>query len=457
MHREDATVNKKYLFLPVIFLLILTGEALGEGLFDSAVSDDKSSGEYTEANSSAALDKQQKEMNENPASGSSASFSGSVKALLNSGINRNEDNSSTENSFTEFRGKVTASPSGNIKAFSEIVAKGNPYSETGETEIELREAYIDIYSSLIDISVGEKIIAWGRADAVNPTNKITPLRNSSVSSVEDDRRMGNLLAEARLNLYPFTFTAIWLPLYKESGLPSFIESSLSKPDPVIENSSFAVKTDFESSDFEFSLSYFNGYNPSPGISGITSSTMALKPYRIHNIGFDFSTAVSDYGIRGETAVLIPFKDHEEIYVPSPEISYIAGIDRSIGDFTLILQYSGKFITDFIEKKSLTGLTVPESEIENMNRIISSQTEEIIHSAVFRISLDLFYETLSLETAGSWNFTTEELFLKPLVVWDAADSLTVSGGAFFYAGKDNTLFGMMEEKSSSVFAEVKLCF
>ena len=431
---------KKILLLLLFSFLSLN--LFSEGLFDSVVSDSQQENENTAKPASARE--------------STVDFSGSAKALADCSVNNEEENLSVSGSFSEFRGEISASPSESIKAFSEIIATGSP--EENGNNLEVREAYIDIYGNSFDFSAGQKIIVWGRADAVNPTNRITPVRNSSVSSSEDDRRLGNLLAEIKYSPYPFTFTAIWVPLYRQSELPSFIQSTLSDPDPVMENSSFAFKTDYESSSFDFSVSYFNGYNPSPGISDLKGSgNMELKPYRIHNIGLDFSTTVSDYGIRGETAFLIPFSDHEKIYVPSPEISYIAGIDRSMGDLTLILQYSGKYITDFIEKEDLAGLNPVEAELENMNRIISSQAEKVTHSAVFRVSLDLFHETLSLETAGSWNFTTEELFIKPLAVWDAADSLTVSGGAFLYAGPDGTLFGMLEDRGSSVFAEVKLCF
>ena len=444
---------RKTCLILIILLLSAVEYLFSEGLFDSAVSDSPSQTDSPGENSSEKKGETESEDISN--SPFPADFSGSFKGLLSSRINRSENNLSTEDSFSEFRGKITASPSEKIKAFTEIAAVNIPAEE--KSDFEVREAYIDIYGDLVDFSIGEKIIVWGKADAVNPTNRITPVKNSFVSSSEDDRRLGNLLAEFRFNLYPFTFTGIWLPVYKQSQLPSFIESELAEPDNSADNSSFALKTDFENSSFDFSLSYFNGYNPEPGISGISSGIMKLKPYRIHNIGFDFSTTVSDYGIRGETAYLIPFENHEEIYVPSPEISYVAGIDRSIGDFTLILQYSGKYITDFIDQDDLGSLTLQEIRAENLSRIISRQTERISHSAVFRASVDLFYETLSIETAGNYNFTTEELFIKPLIVWNASDSLTVSGGAFIYSGPDETMFGMLEDQADSIFTEVKLSF
>ena len=403
----------RYLFLPALILLT-AGSLFSQSLFDSAVSDTQTASEKETQDGKTTEDSSKNEnMQQSILSGSSEKidFSGSVKGLVSAAVNTENADLSTENSYGEFRGEIKISASDNIKAFSEIILTedADNDSKKNNSNVDMREAYIDIYNDFTDFSIGKKIIAWGKADAVNPTNRITPYKNSVISANEDDRRDGNLLTEARINLYPFTVTAIWIPVYKQSQLPSFIESSLTKPDPAMVNTSFALKTDFENSAFDCSVSYFNGYNPSPGITDISTAKMELKPYRIHNIGFDFSTTVSDYGLRGETAFLVPFEDHEKINVPSPEISYIAGIDRTIGDFNLILQYSGKYITDFIKKDDRLDLNPQELAAEDLNRIISGQTDQLSHSAVFRASLDLFYETLLLETAGSWNFTTKELF------------------------------------------------
>ena len=83
------------------------------------------------------------------------SFSGTVKGLITSSVHRADEDFNTENSYTEFRGKISASPSDNLKAFSEIVINRTG-TETSETKIDLREAYVDIYSGIADFTIGEK-------------------------------------------------------------------------------------------------------------------------------------------------------------------------------------------------------------------------------------------------------------------------------------------------------------
>ena len=421
------------------FFLFFSPQLYSEGLFDSAL------------NESAAADTEKSEKKENDI----LTFNGSLKGQLSSTINRDDGRYILDRSYTEFKGKIKTDISSGIKGFSEVRLKSS--ADNSEAEPDLREAYIDIYTDSLDISFGKKIIVWGKADAVNPTNRLTPIDMSAVSPDEDEKRLGNLLAEGKFDLYPFTFTAIYIPVYRATVTPPFIPAVTKEPDPVAENSAFAVKLDFESGSYDFSLSYFNGYNPIPGISGIEGSFLVMKPYRIHNYGIDFSTTVSDYGVRGEAGFLYPYKDPDLQGIPSAELSYIAGIDRSIEDFTVIFQYYGKYIPDFKKTDELDIASAAGTEIENRNRALSSQTDEITHSLVFRPELKLLHETLSLETAGIYNFTTEELLLRPLARWDAADSLQLSAGSIFYSGPDGTLSGMAEKYGSCFFTELKLSF
>jgi len=92
-----------------------------------------------------------------------------------------------------------------LKLRTRLGALGGAYGElrlgaglfTGE-EIqvlpELREAYIDAYLGPLDLRLGRQIIAWGRADLLNPTDNLTP-RNMMVLcySGAESRRAARLL------------------------------------------------------------------------------------------------------------------------------------------------------------------------------------------------------------------------------------------------------------------------
>src|SRR5262249_24092505 len=70
------------------------------------------------------------------------------------------------------------------------------------TLVNLREAYVNAYLGPVDLRIGQQIIVWGRADALNPTNNITPLDFRVRSPIEDDLRVGNVGARGFLRLAP---------------------------------------------------------------------------------------------------------------------------------------------------------------------------------------------------------------------------------------------------------------
>ena len=68
------------------------------------------------------------------------------------------------------------------------------------TFVDLREAYVNAYLGPFDLRLGKQIIVWGRADALNPTNNLTPVDFRIRSPLEDDIRLGNVGARAFLRL-----------------------------------------------------------------------------------------------------------------------------------------------------------------------------------------------------------------------------------------------------------------
>jgi hypothetical protein len=92
-----------------------------------------------------------------------------------------------------------------------------------------------------------------------------------------------------------------------------------------------------------------------------------------------------------------------------------------------------------------------------NRMLSSQLEKISHGISFRPALKIMYETLTLEILSYYNFSTEEIYIKPKATYAITDALTCIVGGEIYGGPDHTLFGMVNETLSSLFVELKASF
>ncbi len=345
--------------------------------------------------------------------------------------------------------------------------KGNEYNEP-ISKMNLREAYVSAYVGSFDIKIGQQIIVWGRADGMNPTNNLTPYNMLVRSPDEDDRRESNFLMQTHYNAHPFRLEAVWVPTYAPSILPVKaipLPPLIKLDDPVypdagLDNSAYAARLDVTLPAIGFSVSYFNGYNPLPGIDikPTTSAlpTVMLKAWRVSVYGADFATTIGSFGLRGEAAYRNPHKDYNNLpFVPNPDFQYVLGMDKSIGNFSIIAQYIGRYVTDFEELTPRPMM--PDYELEMKNRMISFQLEEISHAVSGRLSQSMLYETLTAELFGMYNFTTESYLARPQVSYDIADELSFTIGAELFGGPEETLYGAVDKALSAGFMQLKASF
>ncbi|HYJ08958.1 MAG TPA: DUF1302 family protein, partial [Polyangiaceae bacterium] len=110
-------------------------------------------------------------------------------------------------------------------AFAETRLKYGLQGDSTQVEVDLREAYVNAHAGPLDLRLGHQIIVWGRADAFNPTNNLTPLDLRVRSPLEDDRRMANVGLRAFLNVAPLRLEGVWLPLYRATQVPTVASPS----------------------------------------------------------------------------------------------------------------------------------------------------------------------------------------------------------------------------------------
>ena len=358
-----------------------------------------------------------------------------------------------------------------------------------DQDVNIHEAYVNVYAGQFDIRFGQQIVVWGRADGINPTNNITPYDYRVRSPEEDDRRMANLGLRAYFNVDKFRFESIWMPTYAESYFPEFniagpiILGESNYPGNKLQGGVGAFRINYGSPEIDWSVSYLNGQAIFPGVE-LRNITLLAPPampeievgfssYQHQVIGADFSATLGKFGTRGEIAYKWPYhyRDHE--YIPNPELYYVLGMDFDLanGDIFVIVQYVGKYVYDWdeIEETGLledgpSGPLTPDQfnalllqEITLINRMLHGQQDEYSHAGMTRIQYTTLQDTLSLELLGMYNFTTYESVVRPMVTYDIADGLNMSAGAEIYQGPDGTLNGMIDESQSAVFFELKASF
>ena len=408
-------------------------------------------------------------------------FSGYVKAAIFGGRD-SADNAIVSGSYGQAALKLNAERNGIGRAFAEL--RLNAGNNRGSTFVafDVREAWADISPGPFDIKLGRQIISWGRADAINPTNNITPTDGTVLSSEFDDTRMGNELLQIRAKLGQSSIQGIWIPVYRPDALPlegASIPAGITIADPVypdirFNNGSYALRFEYTAPSLDGSVSYFNGYATLPGFDYALSQTgLSLIPraYRMHAAGADFSTTVGSIGLRGEGAVKYPYDDYDKcIYIPHPYAQYVLGLDKSIGNWSLLVQYSGLYVIKYKEivdpvltdpldpaAQALYGSALAGVEIERLNRLFTGASDQVSHSLTGNVQWNTLYETLHLKVAGMYDFTTKEYAVNPSVTYDIADAIALNVGGRYLAGPDGSLNDIVSKLMSFVYTEIKLSF
>ncbi|MFC2113281.1 DUF1302 family protein [Bacteroidota bacterium] len=453
----------------ILIALMIPAGAFSQGLFESAGSDVQESALPIQLN-------------------------GYARGVLYLGEYAAPPASEIKSGYADAALKLSALSGSRARFYSELrFRNGYEYNEW-INEFTLREAYADLYLGPLELRAGQSIISWGRADAFNPTNNLTPQDYFVRSPEPDDMRLGNFLLRGRYNMtQKLRLEAVWIPKYKYSvyrfdlfEMPDYVRFSESPlPEALLKNGSIAVKLDFLFDDFDGSLSWFNGYDPMPGIQSgeIPQSPaedfvidMYAMAFRQQTLGLDFSFGLGSFGVRGEAALRDPAANYrDKIFAPNRDLRYVLEADRSFGDFSLMLMYMGQYVFNFIDAPVPGGIPdidplqlqdpavfammgpMMEQQVAAFNRIIFDQTKKIAHTLALRPALSMFHGVSELEVFGLYNFSTEEWNLIPKLSWDATDNLKLSVGGQYFEGPKNTRYELVAPVFNGGFFELRYSF
>jgi len=377
---------------------------------------------------------------------------------------------------------------------------GNEFQES-ISEMEIREAYVDLSAGPAGLRAGKLISPWGKGTVFNPVEKITPLDPTVRSPDKDDIFLGVWALQGRINLgSSMKLTGTWKPLYQSSVLlidPVPMPDYLFFLDPVfpgveLKEGSYGINYDLHSQAIDASLYWFDGYHHWPGIGFdsfvIDSSTMepiALSimehAYRIRMLGMDFSIPVGSWILRAEGVWQQSTKPHEEHeYVPYPELSYTAEVERSGSHATWLAGYYGKYILDYsssVAEPSLSagqeqflqlmqlGMPLTNETIDGLineqvsafNRLYNYQLEKIYHTIFLVWNGNFWHDRLELSMPVIYNITTEEWIVQPGISYTPDDGIKISMGFSGLYGPENSLYDMVGPVLNAGYLSIKLTF
>lgn len=368
-------------------------------------------------------------------------------------------------------------------------------------EIELDEAYLDIFFDKFDLRIGNQIVTWGMTDIVNPTDNINPMDITKFITGEVDENKMPIFA-AKLDYYYKNTTAefVLIPFFEEhryqlwdtdwafyrpgilgeyaggmfpwAGLldeesmnlissVSYEVTSPITPDESPENFQGGVRISSKIRGWDFSVSYLNTLDKYPTvylsedlrdaiendtvesyIMGLTpqelSQILRLEYERYHVIGFDFATTYGKYGFRGEMGLFLNRFTYTDELVPIKK-DYIEYVIGVDRTFGDNLYVNLQFIQKII--------------LDYKKEIIE---DEIQNSATLYAYDKFFNEKLIPEVRLYYNINDGDFYVTPKLTYKYTDTLEFSLGLNILEGDPYTIFGYFTNNDQAFF-EVKYYF
>jgi hypothetical protein len=327
----------------------------------------------------------------------------------------------------------------------------------------LREAYLDLGLGPATVRLGRQIVAWGRADRINPTDNLTPRDFTLLVPEDADQRLGTAAVSATYTIGDFSVAALWLPEFIPHTIP--VEPleppiSLRKRVPDGPVSQWALKIDRTARGVDWSVSYFDGFDlfPDLGIDRVSPAGVELifRHHRIRVVGADVATAVGPYALRGEVAYTFTEDPRgRKIDVKNPFWFVVLGGDRTVAaDVNVNVQYIFRYIVNFerpndIADPSQRGVAIQQA-------LINNQLDRVQHAAAIRISRKWLNENLEGEIAAILGFTRLDYAIRPKVTYAITDTWRLTVGGDVFNGPEPSFFRRLHDNTTA-FAELRRSF
>jgi hypothetical protein len=337
-----------------------------------------------------------------------------------------------------------------------------------ETKSLLREGYFDLTEGPVDFRIGKQIIAWGRADQINPTDHLSPRDYTLLFPDENDQRFGSIALKSSTEVGTSFVHGFWIPFFKPNHIPIQQPPTplgLREEEPNNAFGQWGVKMESIGGNWDGSVSYYDGFDLDPDI-GLESQFVALNQppllnvllshHRIQNFGIDGATAIGRFGLRGEAAfTMTENSEGSDPFIKSPFFFLVIGGERTFLDYLNInLQFTFRNIINYHDPGDIADPLT--RSIATEQALFNNQLDRISEGGSIRVGNKWYNETLEAEIAGIGTWTRHDSLLRPKITYAMTDRWKIILAADIYGGPEDSFFGNLS-KNNAGYLEVSSHF
>jgi hypothetical protein len=325
----------------------------------------------------------------------------------------------------------------------EALPRGTPQRIDGRD----REAYAQLSTGPFEFRAGWQIFPWGRADAINPTDNLSPRQYTLLTRDMDDQRFGiPALRATWFNVLP------WPP-----AAPAIQDRKPRQP-----TGQAALRVELVRDTLEGSLSWFDGYDVLPtqavlatALAPSAAPRILLFHDRLKVVGGDIARPVGRFVLRSEIAYMEPPAARgDAIFAKQRQIYAVSGGDRTFGEyFNVNLQLYWRHVEGAATPPDLPE---PQRVIAQVFAVTAQQYDHNDRGITFRISDQWYNETLEAEVAGLLSLQRSSYVIRPLIKYRVTDEWTASLGGEILGGDGRSFYGFLRDDTTG-YLEIRRGF
>jgi hypothetical protein len=312
----------------------------------------------------------------------------------------------------------------------------------------LRELYWRYSQGPVELKIGRQMVVWGRADAINPTDNLSPREFTLLAPEDGDQRYGNEAAQLNVGTGIGNFIGIWFPHAASHTIPLEAQQNVSYMSDRPHRSQWAVKWDAGGDGLDGSLSYFHGFDPMPdpvlGGLGPSGVNVFLRNQPVHIIGSDFSLTRGNAVWRAEAAWMQTDSTGPRDFThKKPQLWLVAGGEWSFDHGTTLgIQAILQHVRDFQSPDTIVNPIA--REIGWRQAATSNQTSATQHGLTWRLASRWWNDTLLAEISGIVMRPSHSGLWRTKLDYAIDDHWHVQAGTDDYFGPKHSFFGQLDK-------------
>ena len=304
-------------------------------------------------------------------------------------------------------------------------------------------------------ALGKRLVLWGRADGINPTDQIAASNYRRLTPKDADQRTGSwglhldcAIGPGRLQAHLLDrFEFHQVPLKETPGVRFQEDRPRVRP-------TVAMKYDVLGSAADWSVSVIDGHDlfPTLAMRSLTAQGLSLgrEATRMRLVGSDFAIVRAELAYRGEVA-WVDFDQASSPWVARRRhyVSAVGGVEWSIGDReTFSVQGFWKHLRDV----SVPQGNPMQADIQAAQGLISNELDRWQYGVTFRYARPLFDSKADLDLFAVWIQPRGDWMLRGRLNYAISDAAKLSVGFDHFRGPKQSFLGNLRT-NSLVFAEI----